>query len=240
MLHDIKTVVWKEFREWFGAGAKGHLNIVVFAGVFGVLMPLQFGAAWLSSPFAVLNYVWLPFLMVSATSADTIAGERDRHTLETLLATRLSDRVVFTGKLTACILYAVVQLWGISLIALVAVNVVHWSGRVAFYSPPVATAILLMPLLLGVFAGTTGSLVSMKAKSARAAQQTMSAVSFVLIIPLFVINFLPESAVAWLGTAFSRVGGTTVALLLTAAVVVADAVLLRVALRKFRRERLAL
>jgi hypothetical protein len=80
----------------------------------------------------------------------------------------------------------------------------------------------------------------MKAKSARAAQQTMSAVSFVLIIPLFVINFLPESGVAWLGTVSSRVGGTTVALLLTAAVVVADAILLRVALRRFRRERLAL
>ena len=53
--------------------------------------------------------------------------ERERHTLETLLSTRLSDHTILLGKIGATVSYA----WGMTqivlLIALVPVNIMNSS-----------------------------------------------------------------------------------------------------------------
>jgi ABC-2 type transport system permease protein len=45
---------------------------------------------------------------------DAIAGERERHTLETLLASRISDRAILLGKVIVTTGYA----WGTALLGL--------------------------------------------------------------------------------------------------------------------------
>lgn len=67
--------------------------------------------------------------------ADAFAGERERHTLETLLATAFPDTSILLGKIAASVLYA----WGIafacSLLGVITINVVFPSGGLQFYNP---------------------------------------------------------------------------------------------------------
>ena len=64
-------------------------------------------------------------MMVSSLVADSFAGERERHTLETLLASRLPDRAILAGKL----LVPVAVAWGAALLALE--HIAHSSSETA-------------------------------------------------------------------------------------------------------------
>jgi hypothetical protein len=68
----------------------------------------------------------------------------------------------------------------------------------------------------------------------------MTAATFALIIPLFIVNFLPETATAWLDAAFSRIDGTTAAVAAATLIIIADGVLFAAARRRFKRTNLAL
>ena len=69
----------------------GRFSLVILVGVFGVFLPLQSGAEWVQSPATVFYWGWVPLMLVGGAVADSFAGERERHTLETLLASRLPD-----------------------------------------------------------------------------------------------------------------------------------------------------
>ena len=69
--------------------------------VFGVFLPLQNGASWVTSPITMVYWAWMPLMLVTGVIADSFAGERERHTLETLLASRLPDRAILLGKVAA-------------------------------------------------------------------------------------------------------------------------------------------
>ncbi len=106
MLTDILTILQKELKELLfqrGQGRNTSVRLLIFVGVFGVLLPLQNGSEGLQSPASLALWAWIPYLLVSGVTADTFAGERERHTLETLLASRLSDRAILFGKLAAVV-----------------------------------------------------------------------------------------------------------------------------------------
>ena len=71
--------------------------------------------------------------MITAVIADSFAGERERHTLETLLASRLSDHSILFGKIAASMAYG----WLISLSCILAgaitVNIVNWHGQIFIF-----------------------------------------------------------------------------------------------------------
>jgi ABC-2 type transport system permease protein len=92
----------------------GWLGLVIFVAVFGILLPLQSGRGWVESPTGLAVWAWVPFLLVSSVVADSFAGERERHTLETLLASRLPDRAILFGKLATAVGYG----WGFALLSL--------------------------------------------------------------------------------------------------------------------------
>lgn len=86
MTADILTMMWKEWKEILNwGGRRGRLGIVLFVVVFGVALPWQMGRAWIASPIALAYWAWVPLFMVTTVTADAFAGERERHTLETLL-----------------------------------------------------------------------------------------------------------------------------------------------------------
>lgn len=241
MLRDMRTLVWKEITEWVGAsGKRARATLVIFALVFGVLMPLQWGAGWLTSPVSLLSWAWLPFLLVSSTTADAIAGERERHTLETLLATRLPDAAVFYGKLAAAIVYAVAQLWIAALLAAVTINAAFWSGRVAFYSPSMLAALVVFPVLVAGLAAGLGMLASIRARTARAAAQSMTIALFVLAAPLLAIGLFPNPITRWLESAVGNLDVATVPLVGACALLAVDALVIVLARTRFSRHRLAL
>src|SRR5678816_1960154 len=110
MMRDLRTVIWKEWREFRDQLFKlkrGGLSALVIVVLLGLITPLQLGPSWIASPLMLFYWPFLAGSMVSTLIADAVAGERERHTLETLLATRLPDASILLGKMLAavCLLY---------------------------------------------------------------------------------------------------------------------------------------
>ncbi len=96
-MSDVLTVAWKEVKELFAMGGNlkgGRLGMIIMIAVFGVVLPLNTGAEWVTSPVTVAYWAWVPLMLVTGLIADSFAGERERRTLETLLASRLPDRAI--------------------------------------------------------------------------------------------------------------------------------------------------
>jgi len=101
MIGDVLTVMWKEWRElvFHPASLRSTLaTAAVIVVLLGIVFPLKVGAAWLDSPLYLAYWGWVPSMLVSTLIADSFAGERERHTLDTLLASRLGDLAILFGK----------------------------------------------------------------------------------------------------------------------------------------------
>ena len=243
MIADIGTILWKEAREYLLQGPKfrgGWLGMLIFVGVFGVLMPLQSGPAWVEDPTALLVWAWLPFILVNSVVADSFAGERERHTLETLLASRLSDKSILFGKLFAAIAYG----WGFSLITLllglITVNLAHARSGLHLFPLNTALAILVVSFLISALAAGLGVLVSLRASSVRAAQQILSTAMFVVLIPLIAIPLLPGAVQARLAQTLQNLNLQVIMMGFIIVLVAVDLFLVGLAMARFQRSRLIL
>lgn len=242
MSRDILTVIRKEGLEFLHmrGSARGTFLMMVFPlFIIGVFLPLQFGRAWVDSPVSLLAWAWLPLLLTTAVIADSVAGERERHTLETLLASRLSDRDIFFGKLFASMLYALTLTALIILIGLVTVNLTHIGEGPLLFPPAMLLFGPLAALLGTAFASAGGILVSLRSGTVRQAQQTMSlGVVAVAILPGLLVNVLPPdiraSVSVFLDSADIRRLGFSILLFFS----VLDLLLIAAAERRFRRTRL--
>lgn len=244
-MNDILTIVWKEMKELLqmrGRMRGGVFGLLIFTLAFGVLLPLQTGTAWVTSAVNLLYWAWVPYLLVISVIADAFAGERERHTLETLLASRLSDRAILYGKLAASLLYG----WGLTminvLVGLITINIAFAGEGLVMFPPDLMLAVVFLTLGVAAFAAALGVNVSLRAPTVRQAQQTLSMVMFAVMIPLLVLPMLPEDWRARIGEFLMGamqngrgiLGGTIIALLIV------DAALLWLAQRRFRRTRLIL
>jgi len=243
MLRDMRTVVWKEIKEILGQKGRfkgGKVGMLIFLAVFGIVLPLQNGPDWIRSPLVLIYWAWVPFLLASGVVADSFAGERERHTLETLLASRLPDRAILAGKIGAAVVYA----WGLTLVCVLAgaaaINIAYGQGRLLFYAAPVAAGIVGLTFLVALLASGLGVLVSLRAATVRQAQQTFSIAFLLMFIPLFVLPLLPADLKAKLLAAAAGLDAMAAALVVILLLAVADAVIMAVADARFRRNRLIL
>ena len=187
MIADIFTVAWKELREMFVQGdprGRSKMSLVLLVIIFGIVLPLQNGRDWVSSPISIMVWGWMPFLWVSGIVADSFAGERERHTLESLLSTRLSDRAILIGKLLSALLYGCILTWIILIVSLITINVAYGNGELLLFSLPISIGAITFSILVSGLAASIGVLVSLRAGSVRQAQQLMSVGMLVLFIPL--------------------------------------------------------
>ena len=172
--------------------------------------------------------------------ADSFAGERERHTLETLLASRLSDRAILLGKIAAAVAYG----WGITmvsvLVGLITVNVVHWQGELIFYPPATGLGIVALSFLVAALAAGLGVLVSLRAATVRQAQQTFSIAFFLLFIPLFAFPLLPEEWQARFVQIAANANLASIVLGVAFLLLIVDAALFVAAMARFKRDRLIL
>jgi len=244
MMADVLTVMWKEWRELLRQRESmrgGIMRILLFVGVFGVFLPLQMGREWVESPQLLMMWAWVPLFLVTTVVADSFAGERERHTLETLLASRLSDRSILFGKMGAALSYGF-GLTSIGIVlGLVTVNLVHGKGELLLYSPTIAVSIIgLMFLGAGLAAGA-GVLVSLRASSVRQAQQTMSiAIMLLLFVPIYGVQALPENWKMPIAKLFMNANATQLMFIAMAVLAVIDIGLLVAAMARFKRARLIL
>lgn len=241
MIGDIFTVMRKEWKEIMALGGayRGRFQLVVLLGVLGVVLPLQMGVDWVTSPGVVGAWGWVPMLLVGAVVADSFAGERERHTLETLLASRLSDTAILFGKIGAAVSYGWIVTLAALLLGLITVNVAHREQGLLLFPWTVAASAVVLSFLGAGLASAAGVLVSLRAQTVRQAQQTLNiAMMALFFVPVFGVRALPsdvkERFAAW------AVNAGSLQLLLSgiAILTVFDLVLIGVARARFRRARL--
>lgn len=242
MLTDIFTIVRKELKEFFmqrGSIRSGLTNIAIILVITGVLFPMQSGRQWITSPAGLISAAWFPLLLSMGLVADTFAGERERHTLETLLASRLSDQAILFGKMLAAILYGfVLGLIGMLLGALTVNLSIPGAG---FYPLTNFVGALLFSLLGVTSIVGVGTLVSLHASSVRQAYQRLSLGFLVVWLPLILApQFLPASSMAAIQRWLQSVNGAQVLQSVLLALFVVDVLLIRTALARFQRARLIL
>lgn len=243
MIADIWTITQKELREiWAmgGGGRRSWISQLIMLGVFGIFLPLQSGRAWIESPLILLAWAWLPYFLAASSVSDSFAGERERHTLETLLASRLSDRAILFGKALAVILYSCGLALFLVLLGLITVNIAFGGEGLILYSPLTSLGILIFSLLGSGVAASAGVLISLRAATARQAAQTMSLVIFVLFIPIFILQFLPEELQFRVFQALERANPWQIALFAALILLVLDIGLMAIAMARFKRSRLIL
>ncbi|MEP7289663.1 MAG: ABC transporter permease [Chloroflexota bacterium] len=234
-MSDLWTMMWKEWKDFLWSGGRSDLfrpllNIIVL----GIILPLSFKQRWIDlAPTPIVIILFTPFAFVMLLISDAIAGERERHTLETLLASRISDRAILLGK----VLVAVGYNWGMTLFCLllgsVVVNLSQGSGQWVFYDPiDLFVVVLILGFLTILLAASGGVLISLKSATVRQASQTMVLSIMLLGLAVYmVVRLLPASVFESLTT--SQMVQMTMLIL-----VVLDVILLAVSLVSFQRSRL--
>ncbi|MCL7926941.1 MAG: ABC transporter permease [marine benthic group bacterium] len=257
-MRDIIVVAGKELREIVGAGGgrKGLVRELLFIGIFGLLFPLTQVEAWLSGGVPAAFALMVPLFLVGPHVADSFAGERERGTLETLLATRLPDRSIYFGKILAVCGYA----WAVTLLiilaSLLALNFgadvsgrggspTAGNGESEFFVYPafVWVAWGVGSIASGLLLASIGTFVSLRSKTVRGAHQAM-------MIPLFVVilggsfgipalfRSLPPSTQERFTELLESMPAVSVVLWAVGGLFVIDLVLLGLGARLFRRDRL--
>lgn len=243
MMRDVLTVMWKEWRDmpFLRGGLKGGIvGQLIFVGVLGIFMPYQMGPQFLTSGMAIFLAAWGPFVMTMSLAADAFAGERERRTLETLLASRLSDRAIMFGKIATIVCYA----WAMTLLmlgfALATVNIAFGHGKLLMYPAYVGIGAPLIALLIAVLLSSLGVIVSLKAATVRQAAQTMSLLFLVVIVVPILGMILPDAWKTHLWQWVARVGMSGVITAAAGFLFVLDAIVLSIAAARFKRSRLIL
>lgn len=244
MIADIWTVIWKEWRELiFQRGNLRGIMLSLLPSVmlFGIILPSQFGRFWVESPLPLGLWGWLPILPVTAVIADAFAGERERHTLETLLASPLSEQAILLGKVAAVVGYAWVLTLIILLVGLLTINFVDGNGELLLYSVTTTLGGVVLCLLTATLAASTGVLVSLRAATVRqAAQQLVFASIAFTWIPAFGFGLLPTQWQERLLESVMSANATQIFLIIVMVLFLIDVGLLLVAMARFQRSRLIL
>lgn len=244
-MSDVLTMIWKERKSMFRArGRKSQTALTVIMPILiAIYLPWQEGTSWFHNALSFVPMILIPFILVGITIPDSFAGERERHTLGTLLASRLSDRSILAGKVAASVLFAWFATIGILLLSALTVNILHWSGSLMFYSGTVLAADLALSLLVALMTAGAGVLISMRMDTVQSAQQTLM---MILMVPLVLIQI---GGVVLLGSMgdqgklkefFEALELGEVALAVVLALLVIDVLLLAGAVLTFRRSRLIL
>ncbi len=244
---DVLTVMWKEWKALFyyrGSQVRGILRVLAPVLVIGLLFPWQFGRAWLSTPFSFIVALIVPLTLAGVTVPESFAGERERHTLPTLLASRLPDEAILYGKLAVSILYS----WVMSLIVLAAgiviINAAFWNGHVSLFQPVIGIGNVVFCLLVSGLVSGLGVFISLRAATVQGATQLLM---FAFLIPSLLLGIIPTIIVQALPDGAERFRTFLSGLDLRMAVVVASLVVLAIDLllvmaarAKFKRDKLIL
>jgi len=245
MTADFMTVLWKEWKEIVmerSSSGAGSFRPLILVGVLGVAVPLRMMPDRYFSVAGLLMPVFFAAVVITAVIADSFAGERERHTLETLLATRLSDRAILFGKIAACIAYG----WVISLLCIVAGSITsdlaHREGEIHFFHDTASWLVILLgPPLVGGVMATGGVLISLHAATVRQAQQTLSvALAVGVFATIFGSSMVPESWRAQFLHALVTWSPTELVLAAAAVLLAIDLVLLAAGMARFQRSKLVL
>lgn len=236
-MSDLWTIIWKEWRDaLFSGGKLISFRSIIFIVLLGVVWPLIDSHGWLilSTNMVLLN-VLFPYFYILNYIGDAFAGERERHTLETLLVSRISDRAILWGKVIANVSY----IWGMTLIAtllsMVVANLAIGQTPWTFYAPVGQwLGVLILILLACLLSASGGILVSMHSSTTRQAQQTLLLGSLGLFVVIYLAARVVPSAL------YAGMSNTQILFIAMLVLAVIDAILLAIGMASFHRSRLIL
>jgi ABC-2 type transport system permease protein len=241
---DLRTMLWKEWRSLLGGRARRQVLLTGgMLSIWAIWFPIQMGGRdFVADPvlMAILA-ITLPMVVTGIVVPDAIAGERERHTLDTLLASRLPDRAILYGKLGFGVALGWLAAPLMMAVGLVVANLVALDAAPFFYDPLVLVVTLGLGLLVALLTGGIAIFVSLRASTAQEAQQLTL---LGLMVPFMLAGFGAMAAFA--DRALARrvidfLGSAEVWLVVAgilAVLLVVDLVLLTAADRRFRRGRL--
>ena len=243
-MRDIWTVVWKEWREFRDqllSLRRGGLSALILALILGVVAPVQLGAEWVQSKIIVAYWPFLAATMVSSLIADSVAGERERHTLETLLASRLSDSSILIGKIVAAVLYGLGFAVANLVIGVIAVNIAHRENGLILFSAQRLTVTIILTILASLFMAGIGVFISLRASTVKQAQQAFGIAIIVITMgPLLLYNALDPMTRTEFTLRIAALGETTIEAYAVIGLAVASLIVIVAALARFRRGKLVL
>ncbi len=247
MLIDIWTIIWKEWQEILhqrGTICTTVLNQFFLVLLVSIALCLQAGHEWFQTASLQLWYL-LPLLLVTTIIPDSFAGERERHTLATLLASRLSESAILLGKIGAAVSYACGLTLIASLLSMVIVNITNWDGVFHFYSISILGIGISIGLLTAMLIASIGVFFSLRAATVRQAQQSLGLAIFLLVtLPLIGLNvglfLLPMDWRASLAITLNTVSLTHAIAIAALFLVGFDIILVLAALKRFKRTQLLL
>lgn len=228
----------KEHRaEMLGTRAD-KLRALVPLGMFGIFMPVVLGEMLVMPGALPTMAAVMAGSATAARAGDSVAGERDRGTLEMLLTTPLADRDIVLGKIGALVVVGVLGALAAAAAMLPLLTWRHPSGVAAIANQGTLAATLVGAILVSVLVAALGVLVSTFAPSARAAQSRMATgMMTCLFLPLVLLGLLPETALDAVEATARTLRPDLVVLTLTLVVVITDGLLAAMALRRFKRSR---
>jgi ABC-2 type transport system permease protein len=236
-MNDVGTMIWKEVKdEILQGGWQALIRPLFVVGVVGIFLPIQLGLRWLEfNSVVILVVTYLSFFFIVSYIGDAIAGEHERHTLETLLASRISDRAILLGKVIVTVGYTWVMVLFSLLLGCLVVNLTKGAGMWVFYAPISSFFyVLVLSLLISLLAASGGVLVSLHSPTVRQAQQTLllSTLGLGLVFYL-VLRAVPADLLASLST-------NQILFIILLVLAVLDVILVGIALASFKRSRLIL
>ena len=173
---------------------------------------------WL--PVFLIMPVFLPILL----AAQSIGGERERRTLEPLLATPISTTSIVLGKSVAAVIPALLITWAAAAIFTGALDLL--AGAALLPDAPWLFAVAVVAPLLALFGNAVAVAVSARVTDPRAAQN-LAAMTVVPLLGLVIAQLAGKVSLG-LGFYFA----------FAVALVALDTVLVVVAARLFDRERM--
>jgi ABC-2 type transport system permease protein len=239
MIEDVLTVMWKERRTMLRgkASRSKFLQMMLFPIILNTVFPITWGPDWVTDFPPLLSAMIIPALLLAVTVPDSFAGERERHTLGTLLASRLPDRAIFFGKLVT----PIVMGWGtallLSLVSLVVVNVAHGEGELLLFTLPIAMGILTLSFLLSTTMAGAGVLTSLRSETV---QEAMEKLLNFITIPAVLVQVLPLLFREKFITFMNTVNGLQLLIIVVVILVVVDIGVFTVAFNRFRRSQMYL
>jgi len=191
------------------------------------MTPQQALVYMMSLYFFAPFFLIIPLMAASVVAADSFAGEKERKTVEALLATPLADSELLLGK----ILVSFIPSMAVTVISFLTystvVNVISsvlLGGRILL--PNLVWLMLILGLSPSIAIAAIGLtvIISARVKGVREAQQ----ISALLLIPIFVLMFGQLSGAVIVGPVL--IAG------LIGVFILVDAVVFHIGVRLFKRE----
>jgi ABC-2 type transport system permease protein len=184
--------------------------------------------------YVMLVYFFAPFFLIipvmssSVIAADSFAGEKERNTIEALMATPLTDSELLLGKILVSFIPSMgVTIFGFILYTITVDLLTHQIfGMYIMPTIPWILMILLLSPILSLLAIGATVIISSRVKGFREAQQ----VSALLVIPILALLFGQASGFL--------IMGSSMMILMSLLLGLVDIVVFKVGLRLFQRDKI--